>query len=303
MKTENRVKIAFLGGDMRVATSAKKLADIGWKISAWRVPECNMHSNITQYDSMYKALADVSAVILPLPASSDGMTLNCKTENSETNTALTLIADAISSDCIIIGGKLPKSFVNYAQTKGIRTFDYFEAEAFQIKNAYTTAEAALNIAMNNLAKNIKGTRVAITGYGRIAKQLVRLLRLLDVNVTLLARKDSDLTWAALEGCETLKLPQSKNDANTVMKLTQGYDVIFNTVPHWLFDEKFLKELDRSTLIIDLASAPGGVDISEAKKLRLNVLWATSLPGKYAPESAGELIFDCIRDILETEVKV
>jgi dipicolinate synthase subunit A len=191
--------------------------------------------------------------------------------------------------------------VNYAQTKGIRTFDYFESETFQIKNAYTTAEAALNIAMNNLVKNIKGSRVAVTGYGRIAKQLVRLLRLLDVNVTLLARKDSDLTWAALEGCQTLKLPQSKNDANTVMKLTRGYDVIFNTVPHWLFDRDFLELMDKKTFIIDLASVPGGVDICAANELRANVLWAASLPGKYAPVSAGMLIASCVDGILREEV--
>ena len=47
--------------------------------------------------------------------------------------------------------------------------------------------------------------------------------------------------------------------------------------------------------------PGGLDVTLAKKLRSNVLWAASLPGKYAPESAGELIADCVIDILEGEV--
>ena len=56
-------------------------------------------------------------------------------------------------------------------------------------------------------------------------------------------------------------------------------------------------MDKNTLIIDLASSPGGVDVSAAKKLNSRVLWASSLPGKYAPESAGELIADCIGDII------
>ena len=59
----------------------------------------------------------------------------------------------------------------------------------------------------------------------------------------------------------------------------------------------LSSLNKDTLIIDLASAPGGVDVSAAKRLSSRVLWASSLPGKYAPESAGELIANCIADII------
>ena len=61
-------------------------------------------------------------------------------------------------------------------------------------------------------------------------------------------------------------------------------------------------IDKKTLIIDLASSPGGVDVSAAKKLSSRVLWASSLPGKYAPESAGELIGECIEGIMAAEVK-
>ena len=52
----------------------------------------------------------------------------------------------------------------------------------------------------------------------------------------------------------------------------------------------------TSILIELASSPGGVDVSSAKRLGSQVLWASSLPGKYAPESAGELIADCVRNI-------
>ena len=61
-------------------------------------------------------------------------------------------------------------------------------------------------------------------------------------------------------------------------------------------------MDRDTFIIDLASVPGGVDILAAKELGANVLWATSLPGKYAPVSAGRLIANCVDNILRGEVR-
>ena len=82
---------------------------------------------------------------------------------------------------------------------------------------------------------------------------------------------------------------------------QGYDVIYNTVPHWLFGRDFLACADPKTFLIDLASVPGGVDIRAAKELGSNVLWATSLPGKYAPRSAGTLIGSCVDRILREEV--
>ncbi len=300
MKNEKPIKVAFLGGDMRTAIAAKLLAEdnIGLEIYTWRVPKGDGAENIFDCDSIYKAIEGAVAIILPLPASADGITLNCTEGDGEAKIPLNTIAEAAESGCVIIGGKLPSAFADYAAMCGIRVFDYFESEIFQIKNAYTTAEAALCIAMNNLKKNIKGAKVAITGYGRIAKQLVKLLRLLSVNVTLLARKDSDLAWASLEGCKTIKLTGKKNE---ILKTAAGYDIIFNTVPSWLFDEAFLRMADPKTLIIDLASAPGGVDVSQAKRLRSNVLWANSLPGKYAPESAGELIYDCVKDIIDGEV--
>lgn len=298
MKTDKEIKIAFLGGDMRLMTAVKRLAKGEHEIFVWKVPSCSDIENITVSDTLYKTVSGSSAVILPLPSSTDGVTLNCATDNGESKPPLTLIADAIDGDCIIIGGKLPKSFCDYAATKGIKTFDYFESEEFQIKNAYTTAEAALNIAMNNLSKNIRGSSFAITGYGRISKQLARLILSLGGKVMIAARKESDLAWAHLEGCDTLKL----GERDAIERLCSGYDIIFNTVPSWLFDEQFLKKVDKETLIIELASAPGGIDISEAKRQKSKVLWAASLPGKYAPESAGELISECVLKVLASEVR-
>ncbi len=299
-KNENRYKITFLGGDMRTLTVARLLYKEGMNICIWGAPQ---DDEMLPCDSIYSAIDGADAVVLPLPASSDGVNLNIGGGDAERPIPLSVVADAASVGTVIIGGKLPKAFCNYAGERGIRSFDYFESEAFQIKNAYTTAEAALSIAMNNLQKNIRGASFAVTGYGRIAKQLVTLLHTLGANVTVAARKESDLAWAALSGAEVLKLPCDRGEKSNIFKLCHGFDVIFNTVPIWLFDEPFLQKLDSETLIIDLASSPGGVDIAEAKRLRKKVLWATSLPGKYAPQSAGALIADCVRDIIESEVGV
>ena len=54
-------------------------------------------------------------------------------------------------------------------------------------------------------------------------------------------------------------------------------VIFNTVPALVLDETVLKGLPQESLVIDLASRPGGTDFEAAKRLRTRVVWALSLP--------------------------
>ena len=59
-------------------------------------------------------------------------------------------------------------------------------------------------------------------------------------------------------------------------------------------------MNKRTLLIDLASAPGGVDAEVARGLGMPVIWALSLPGKYAPVTAGEIIADCVLSMLQGE---
>lgn len=68
----------------------------------------------------------------------------------------------------------------------------------------------------------------------------------------------------------------------------------------ILNEPMLKHIDKHTLIIDLASRPGGVDFEAAKRLGLNVNWALSLPGKVAPITAGKIIYKTVCNILKQE---
>ncbi len=297
-ETEQKKKIAFLGGDMRTLAAAKALAGGAYDIFAWGTPPFDGEENIIYAESMHEATEGAFAVVLPLPSTADGTTLNCASMPPEHKITLSAIAETLDKGTVVAGGKLPDTFCDHAALSGIKVFDYFKSEALQIKNAYTTAEAAVNIAMNKLQKNIKDTSFAVTGYGRIAKQLVTLLLAFGADVTVAARKESDLALAALAGAKCVSIANGKKG---IEKICNGYDVIFNTVPTWLFDKDVLPILSKDTLLIDLASAPGGVDIAEAKRQRKNVLWATSLPGKYAPESAGIHIAQVVKEIIQGEV--
>ena len=65
------------------------------------------------------------------------------------------------------------------------------------------------------------------------------------------------------------------------------------MPIQILDKNMLILLNKKTLIIDLASAPGGVDFDTAKKLGIKAILASALPGKVAPETAAEYIKNCV----------
>lgn len=291
--TNTQKNIIFFGGDARQISATKILFAEGYSVFVFASAE-DVGEEIGTYESVESALLNCDTVVLPLPVSLDNKTLNAPFLKNEQIT-LGRIIEAISEGKTVIGGRIPDGMEQALSDKGVRVIDYFKSEAFQIENAYTTSEAALSIAMNNLKRNIRGARFAVTGYGRIARTLTELLLKLSGNVCVLARKESDLAWARLAGASTMRL-----NSESIDRLTHGYDIIFNTVPSWLFLEDFLLKINKDTLIVDLASSPGGVDVSAAKKLSSRVLWASSLPGKYAPESAGELIASCIKNIISEE---
>jgi dipicolinate synthase subunit A len=286
-------KIAFVGGDMRSTFAATRLAEKGYTVTAFGLQMNESVGKACSGTDIKEVISGARMLVLPIPTTLDGVTLNCKYEEG---IALESILDPLEPDTVIVGGRLSGRISEHCKAHGISVYDCLEDEGFLDSNAYITAEAALSIAMDNLKKNIRDSSFAVTGFGRIAKHLSRLLRSLGAKVRVAARKEADVLTALELGCRTLRL--GKDD---IEELCGGYDVIFNTIPACILTESFMRKIDRRTLIIELASAPGGVDVSLAKRLHSNVLWAPSLPGKYAPESAGELIADCVRTILEGEV--
>ena len=65
----------------------------------------------------------------------------------------------------------------------------------------------------------------------------------------------------------------------------------------MLGEKELESINPDCLLIEIASAPFGIDFQCAKEKAFNVIKAGSLPGKVAPESAGEIIGRSILPII------
>ncbi|MBR5124381.1 MAG: NAD(P)-binding domain-containing protein [Clostridia bacterium] len=301
-------RFAVIGGDGRMTHLCERLSAEGHAVSLFGCGNecfspCRGAGEIRGCTTLEKAADGADAVILPLPASRDGVTVNCPRDGACT-VQLAALAELLvrSPRLILLGGKLPEAFREAAQTLGVadRVVDYYENEVLLLRNAYVTAEAAVMTAMEHTDRILQGASVAILGYGRIGKYLARLLRAMGAEVTACARREESLFEAASEGCTFLRIyPDAP--MNGLEPLCHRHMVLFNTIPSPVLSRELLTKLERNTLLIDLASAPFGVrdeDVREASASNgLRYLRAPSLPGSYAPRTAGEIIAECVLEYM------
>ena len=156
----------------------------------------------------------------------------------------------------------------------------------------------MEIAMHHLSVVLDGTRVAVIGYGRIGELLAQKLNALGADVTVMARRAEVLTRAELAHCKTVRLTEECR--RNFLALPKDIRVIFNTVPVRLLDQATLKLLPRNCILIELASAPGGIDLKAAEDLGMCAILGSALPGKYAPESAGIILAQTVESILKED---
>ena len=144
--------------------------------------------------------------------------------------------------------------------------------------------------MEHMPITIHGAKVLVVGFGRVGRLTAQRFQALGARVSVAARRYDQLAWAQAMGYGGEHLGQLKD-------WLCGYDLIVNTVPAQVLGQGELEAVKPDCLILDLASKPGGVDLSAAGELGLTVIWALSLPGKVAPSTAGAAIKSTIYNML------
>lgn len=287
---------AILGGDRRQAVIAKNIRELGHTVRVYGISAfVNEMTGVEICSTAEKALKGSDIILLPLPTSRDGKTLNlCETEKKESLELDKIINLAHrNGNALIIGGVIPDGMNKKADEYDIEIIDFYKKESLQRLNAIPSAEGAISVAMQNSDKVLEGMNVLVTGYGRIGKLLAQKLRALGANVTVAARRDEVLCEIAMTGYNAVRT----TDTKMLKKSLEENEIILNTVPDIIFTRAHLSECTNSPLYIEIASVPGGIDVSFARERGLKIYFAPSLPGKYAPVSAGEYIFKTIYDIL------
>ena len=255
----NNITFLVVGGDLRQIYTASALSENFKVYAAGFDNNVSLPQRIISVGSSLDLPEKADYVILPLPATLNSIFVN--TPFCRNNIPLTSLTSVLKDDGLVLGGKLDAATIKIFNKCGIEAIDYFDREELNVLNAVPTAST------------IFGQRVLITGHGRISKVLIKILNGMGAEVTVTARKYSDLAWAEIYGCHGIQTSSLKD-------CIRNFSLIINTVPAVILNEDILKEASAESLIIDLASKPGGVDFDTARRLGLKVVWALSLPGKF-----------------------
>lgn len=187
----------------------------------------------------------------------------------------------------VFGGVIPENLRRELEEREILYWDLMEEEKVASANAKVTAEAAICEILQRSPYSIEGQKFVITGYGRCARELAYRLGALGGKVTILARRAEARKQAKKEGFCAVDFAYAPEEA-------YGARTFINTVPAMVLTEPVFAEMHRDTLVLDLASYPGGCDKEAAEKHQIPVVSALGLPGIYTTKTSASILADAIR---------
>lgn len=282
------VKIAFIGGDMRSFVAAEKLSENGFECAVCGFDgAANIPETLTRTDDLSSAVEKAACVVLPIPSSVDKLRVNCPF--SEKEIYIVSVLSLLKENQLLLCGMLDKKIREVHE----RMIDISEREDFRLLNAVPAAEGAIGIAMDELSVTLQGSRIAVFGFGRIGKALAFRLKALGSRVTVCTEDTDELAFAESFAFASLPLEDAADAVD-------GADCVFNTIPAVFLDDRVFAEVSPPSLIIDLASRPGGVDREAAAERGIKTVWALGLPGKTSPTTAGEVIHRTVTNVLREE---
>lgn len=280
--------VGLIGGDKRQLYCARAFMSDGLKVFLGGFDKLKSEDGLI-ITSPFEAALMSEFIVLPLPCVK-GEKLNAPFSGEDIVFDKKLLS--AMSDKRIFTSMKEKLFTLAPSLKNEAVFDYSLREEFAVQNALSTAEGALEIAMREYEGTVSRSRILVCGYGRIGKALSDILSSLNADVTVSARKESDLSWISMRRCKPVKLSR--------LDTQKPFDIIFNTVPALILDSYLLSHIAKNAIVIDLASIPGGVDFEACSRMGICAIHALSLPGKTSPKTAGETIKDTITNMLEED---
>ena len=283
-------KISVIGGDLRIVKLVEMLTKDGFDITTYALEKAEFLKKIDvkEVSSLEEAVNSSDIIIGPIPLSSNNVEIN--TPFSDVKITLEELANNIEGKKFI-AGSIKQDLYKYLDNKTVEIIDLLNREELTVLNTISTAEGAIQIAMEESTRTIHGSNVLVLGFGRVGKILANMLNGIGANVYCEARKNVDLAWIKAYGYTPVHL----NELNDYLG---KMDIIINTIPKVILDKQRLELVKSEAILIDLASNPGGIDRNESKKKGIKTIWALSLPGKVAPLTSAEFIKETLYNIFK-----
>jgi dipicolinate synthase subunit A len=287
------MQIAVIGGDARQLEIIRKLTELDAKISLIGFEQLDHAFTGAVKEKLVEVdFSSMDTLILPVP----GTNLEGHVETIFSNEKVILAGDMLMKTpehCKIYSG-ISNSYLNGITKQANRSLiQLFERDDVAIYNSIPTVEGTIMMAIQHTDFTIHGSNVTVLGLGRCGMSVARTFAALGAKVKVGARKTEHLARIT----EMALTPFHFNDLENEVKET---DILINTVPYPIVTAKVISKMPPHTLIIDLASKPGGTDFRYAEKRGIKALLAPGLPGIVAPKTAGQILANVLAQLLQED---
>jgi dipicolinate synthase subunit A len=286
------MKIAIIGGDARQLEVISKCIDMDASVYLFGFENLERQYIGAEKRSLTPDhLKGMDAVILPIVGTDD----EGNVESIFTSEKLTLTDEHIirlPKSAKIYTGMAKTYLKNLCQKHDKELVELLDLDDVAIYNSIPTAEGALMMAIQNTDITIHGSTSVVLGLGRVGFTMARVLDALGSKVRVGVRKQEHIARIVEMGMEPFELRDLQHQVKDI-------DLLFNTIPTMIVTSQIIAQMPHHSVIIDLASRPGGTDFRFAERRGVKALLAPGLPGIVAPKTAGIIIANTLaRLILE-----
>lgn len=288
------MQIAVIGGDARQLEIIRKLTELDAKLSLVGFEQLDhaftgaVKEKVDEVD-----FSQVDSIILPVP----GTNLEGHVETIFSNEKVVLIEEMLMktpAHCTIYSGISNAYLTGITKKANRKLVQLFERDDVAIYNSIPTVEGTIMMAIQHTDFTIHGSRVAVLGLGRVGMSVARTFQALGAKVKVGARKSEHLARITEMALEPFHL-------NNVVAEVKDVDILINTIPMMVVNATVISKMPAHTLIIDLASKPGGTDFRYAEKRGIKALLAPGLPGIVAPRTAGQILANVLSQLLQDDL--
>ncbi len=282
--------IAVIGGDARQLEVIRKLIELDAKLSLIGFDQLDHgFTGATKGQIEELDFASLDAVILPVAGTdSEG-----KVDTIFSNKKVVLTKEQIEQTPphFTVYSGISNAYLNEITATCSRNLvKLFERDDVAIYNSIPTVEGTLMMVIQHTDYTIHGSKVMVLGFGRTGMSVARSFQALGAHVRVGARRSEHLARIT----EMTFTPFHLKDLE---QQVQDVDIVINTIPHPIVSANVIAKMPAHTLIIDLASKPGGTDFRYAEKRGVKAFLAPGLPGIVAPKTAGQILANVLTSLL------
>lgn len=283
--------VALLGGDQRELELARTLQGLGAGVITVGLGQGIAREGVTVARGAREAVAGAGVIIAPVSGTDgDGRILRM----IDVEACLALDEDtfrAFRPGAVLLVGRAVERVRNLAEAFKVSIVETAELDTLAWLNAVPTAEGAIMLAFAESPVTVAWSQAVVLGFGRCGKALATRLYALGASVIVVARRPEQQAEARAMGLAAAPL-------DSVQTALGNADFVFNTIPALVLGPSGLGAIGNpDALIVDVASAPGGVDFEECRALGLKALLAPGLPGRVAPKTAGKLLAEALIPVI------